>query len=62
MDIISIYAITADGIFVTLFLISVLPYLCHFAKIFEWYVSHYLIFPFLFRRHRFIGPGYVGLY
>jgi hypothetical protein len=56
MDIISIYAITAGGVFVTLFLISVLPYLYHLAQIIELYISRYLIFPFFFRRHRFAGP------
>jgi hypothetical protein len=56
MDIISIYAITAGGVFVTLFLIIVLPYLYHLAQIIELYISRYLIFLFLFGRHRFAGP------
>jgi hypothetical protein len=56
MDIVSIYAATAGGVFVTLFMISLLPYLCHLAKIFERYISRYLIFPFFLRRHRFVGP------
>lgn len=56
MDIISIYAITAGGVFVALFLISILPYLYQTAKSLEVYISRYLIFPFFLRRHRFVGP------
>jgi hypothetical protein len=56
MDILSIYAITAGGVFVTLFLISVLPYWYQLAKNIEVYISQYLIFPFFLRRHRFVGP------
>lgn len=54
MDPISIYAITAGGVFVTLFLVSRRPYLRQFLDIILVYISQHLTVLFL-RRYCFAG-------
>ncbi|KAE8334172.1 hypothetical protein BDV24DRAFT_170476 [Aspergillus arachidicola] len=56
MDPLSIYAITAGGIFAVLFLVRTLSLLASSGHLFSLVVSQHLTLPFIIRRHRFLGP------
>ncbi|KAL2846614.1 hypothetical protein BJY01DRAFT_173064 [Aspergillus pseudoustus] len=56
MNAIEIYAITAGGIFATLFLTRTLCYLAKSSKFFSILVSRHLILPFMVDRHQLWGP------
>ncbi|CRG91090.1 hypothetical protein PISL3812_08138 [Talaromyces islandicus] len=62
MDITSIYAITAGGVCATLFIVSILSYVAPVASKTSTFISKHVIFPFLLRRHRFVGPWTRGAF
>ena len=58
MDILAIYAITAGGIFISFFLLSLIRVL---TSLKEWagaavFVSRHFTYPYLINRHRLLGP------
>jgi hypothetical protein len=56
MDITSIYAVTAGGICATLFFVNIFPYVAPLASKTSTFIFKHFIFPFLLRRHSFVGP------
>ncbi|KAJ5183238.1 hypothetical protein N7492_000854 [Penicillium capsulatum] len=56
MDIVTIYAIAAGGIFVAFFFIQTLSSVTIWADFFRVFVSRHLMLPFVIRRHRLWGP------
>lgn len=56
MDILAIYAITAGGIFASLFLLRVLTSMAEWADPVTVFISQHFTYPFLINRHQFLGP------
>jgi hypothetical protein len=56
MDIFSIYAVTAGGVFISLFLLRIRPYLVRFSNIISIPIAKYLTYPFIIRRYKVVGP------
>jgi hypothetical protein len=60
MNIFSIYSITAGGVFISLFLLRIRPYLVQFSNIISIPIAKYLTYPFLLRRYKVVGPWTCG--
>ena len=56
MDLITVYAIAAGGIFVTLFLMRVASSLISLTSIIYVMASKHLTYPYLLNRHQILGP------
>ena len=56
MDITQAYAVAAGGIFTTLFLINLLPYVMRLTGRVLIVICKHLTYPYLVRRHRLFGP------
>lgn len=56
MDIISIYAIAAGGIFVSPILLRVVPYLIRLTNAISILIPKHLTYAYLLNRHRHFGP------
>ena len=56
MDLITVYAIVAGGIFATLFLMRVASSLISLTSIIYVTASKHLTYPYLLNRHRILGP------
>jgi hypothetical protein len=56
MDITSIYAATAGGVFISLFLLRIRPYLMQLTSITLLLIAEHLTYPFLLRRYAVVGP------
>ena len=56
MDLITVYAIAAGGIFVTLLLMRVASSLISLTSIIYVMASKHLTYPYLLNRHQILGP------
>ena len=56
MELITVYAIAAGGIFVTLFLTRVASSLISLTSIIYVMASKHLTYPYLLNRHQILGP------
>lgn len=56
MDVLAIYAISAGGIFVGLYLTRTLSMLANWSNFFSVLLSRHLTLPFLVHRHQLLGP------
>ena len=56
MDINQYYATAAGGIVIIFVLVNFLPHITRLAKHISLLISKHLTYPYLFHRHRFLGP------
>ena len=56
MVIAQIYAVAAGGVFLILIVINSFPFILHVLRSLATTMSKYFTYPFIVRRHRFLGP------
>ena len=56
MEITELYATAAGGVFLAFIVLNFVPYLKQLEEPVRLFIAQHLTYPFLIRRHRFLGP------